>query len=267
MMSVKTKLIVLILGATATTLIIMWTTITSRMPTEPSSPSLTLQQITVIQSSTSPENSTLRGQRSYLSLSGRFSLNLFQYDSGCRYTVTDQGGNNYDVAKLFGTNTTNGCDLEWGSDFWHYFGGWGDRELLIMPGQSGEIHIINVEKLTFETYHYDANQYVFNGVSRSLQYWLFRKKAGAYVLFNGNEEDALPGFDCGCNWHALYDAPNDGFVFTSRPSYTTAKIFFLSLSNLSYMEILATEPAPERDIGCEAEKLHSKPGEIVLSPG
>ena len=216
---------------------------------------------------------------SYPSLDGRFTLDLYTYPVGdphngvvvCRFKIVDNTGHEYDAGKSVGTDITSGCDPEGGNDFWHYFGGWVDGDKFVMPGVAGEIRVIDPQKLTVETYQYDASSLNFIAVSRSMKYWLFSHDAGAgdLSILDQNRKVVLSGLTSYRS--ALYDTSNDGFVLMAidqvSSSTDSLKLDYLPVSNLKLRNVLTSDPFTPAQRDTEPPRLSSKPGEIIYDPG
>jgi|GEM_PF-4143120 len=205
---------------------------------------------------------------SYPSLDGNYFLKLYfdLVSNNCRYRVIGSNNSLISINNIVDSDITSCGDN--GDTFWYYFGGWGDGNKLLLPGNAGNISIIDVKALSSKIYKYDAKLYRFNGVDRSLKHWLFRKiGGGGYVLLDESGNMTLSHLPYTT---ALYDRVNDGFVLTNESSNSSGistQMDFLPSESLSIRHVAITQPIRPPEHDCPEPSLSSKPGEIILQNG
>lgn len=195
---------------------------------------------------------------------------FYEDSQECKYEFKDDD-RLLDIRNLVGRDTII-CSSGYGS-FWGSFVGWAENGLLLIKDPSGAIRIIDVKNIKISYYDYDSNEISFEGVNKTLDYWLFRRgPKESFVLLDKNKRVVLADFAESVDRPVLYDWVNDGFILISRieerQDYKSVQFNFLSVKDLSIDTVLITEPEFVPGMGCSPEKIvASKPGEIIISQG
>lgn len=248
-------------------------------------------QKTIEETSTSPQNTINAPIVIIPSLDGNYSFYFFLKidsikNSRCGYSVMNKAGFRYHTSFGYGKTPELEfnpaeeipCTYDMRGFRSDVFKGWGEGNSFAIEFSKGSILIFELleeSKMSSakDEFDYDPSELSFSAVNKNFGRWLFKKKNGSFVIFDGEHRVLVDNLKYSGR-DVLYDAVNDGFVFTSveressdQPEWKercsvefmpvdTLKMRYLITTDWKHGVALSPGPAPAY--------VTSTPGEVVI---